>query len=66
MKVGKLAGMCIGGVVVWNPLSLDPSDGVFGRFDLAALCGCRTFNFCLLFVCYIQGNAPKGEGQGQR
>ena len=23
---------------------------MFGRFDLAALCGCRTFNFCL-FVC---------------
>ena len=23
------------------------SDGVFGRFDLAALCGCRTLNFCL-------------------
>ena len=23
-------------------LSLDPSDGVFGRFDLAALCGCHT------------------------
>ena len=21
--------------------------GVFGRFDLAALCGCRTLNFCL-------------------
>ena len=30
-------------------LFLDPSDGVFGRFDLAALCGCRTLNFC--FVC---------------
>ena len=28
-------------------LFLDPSDGVFGRFDLAALCGCRTLNFCL-------------------
>ena len=24
-------------VVVWTPLFLDPSDGVFGRFDLAAL-----------------------------
>ena len=22
--------------MVWNPLFLDPSDGVFGRFDLAA------------------------------
>ena len=33
--------------MVWIPLFLDPSDGVFGRFDLAALCGCRTLNFCL-------------------
>ena len=41
-------------LVVWIPLFLDPSDGVFGRFDLAALCGCRTLNFCL-FVCYVQG-----------
>jgi len=24
-------------LVVWNPLSLAPSDGVFGRSDLAAL-----------------------------
>ena len=23
--------------LVWKPLCLDPSDGVFGRFDLAAL-----------------------------
>ena len=38
-------------LVVWIPLFVDPSDGAFGRFDLAALCGCRTFNFCL-FVCY--------------
>ena len=34
-------------LVVWNPLFLDPSDGVFGRFDLAALCGCHTLNVCL-------------------
>ena len=32
----------------WNPLFLDPSDGVFGRFDLAALCDCHT-----LIVCYV-------------
>ena len=25
---------------------LDPFDGVFGRFDLAALCGCHTLNVC--------------------
>ena len=37
--------------MVWNPLFLDPSDGVFGRFDLAALCGCRTFEEVPLFVC---------------
>ena len=37
-------------LVVWIPLFLDPSAGAFGRFDLAALCGCRTLNFCL-FVC---------------
>ena len=39
-------------LVVWIPLFLDPSDGAFGRFDLAALCGCRTLNFCL-FVLFI-------------
>ena len=33
-------------LVVWKPLCLDPSDGVFGRFDLAALCGCHTLNVC--------------------
>ena len=37
-------------LVVWIPLFLDPSDGVFGRFDLAALCGCRTLNFCLFVM----------------
>ena len=41
-------------LVVWIPLFLDPSDGAFGRFDLAALCGCRTLNFCL-FVCLLSG-----------
>ena len=30
---------------------LDPSDGVFGRFDLAALCGCHTLNVCCC-CCY--------------
>ena len=41
-------------LVVWIPLFLDPSDGAFGRFDLAALCGCRTLNFCL-FVLHLPG-----------
>ena len=43
-------------LVVWIPLFLDPSDGAFGRFDLAALCGCRTLNFCL-FVYIASGKA---------
>ena len=32
-------------LVVWNPSSLDPSDGVFGCFDLAAL--------LRLYVCFF-------------
>ena len=32
---------------------LDPSDGVFGRFDLAALCGCHTLNVCC--CCTVAG-----------
>ena len=44
--------------MVWIPLFLDPSDGVFGRFDLAALCGCRTLNFCLFLFC---GRDAKGD-----
>ena len=32
---------CLGAIlkcmVVWSPLLSDPSDGIFGRFDLAAL-----------------------------
>ena len=38
--------------MVWIPLFLDPSDGVFGRFDLAALCGCRTLHFCLFCLSW--------------
>ena len=47
-------------LVVWIPLSLDPSAGVFGRFDLAALCGCRTLNFCL----FVYGMYQRGQGLG--
>ena len=37
-------------VVVGWWLCLDPSDGVFGRFDLAALCGCHTLNVCFVML----------------
>ena len=38
-------------LVVWTPLFWDPSDGVFGRFDLAALLRLPHLKFfvCLLF-----------------
>jgi hypothetical protein len=47
-----------GTYIIWHSVSgwvvapsvLNPSDGVFGRFDLVALCGCHTLNVCL-FVC---------------
>ena len=48
-------------LVVWIPLFLDPSDGAFGRFDLAALCGCRTLNFCL-FVILMFGHCIQLAG----
>ena len=41
-------------LVVWIPLFLDPSDGAFGRFDLAALCGYRTLNFCLFVMLPVR------------
>ena len=34
-------------IVFW-----DPSDGVFGRFDLAALGGCHTLNVCYVMLCF--------------
>ena len=37
-------------LVVWDPLCLDPSDGVFGRFDLGALCGCHILHVCLFYL----------------
>jgi hypothetical protein len=41
-----------GGAILWNPVEgLD--DGVFGRFDLAALCGCHTLNFVCLLALHI-------------
>jgi hypothetical protein len=35
---------------VTAPFALVPSDGVFGRFDLAALRGCHTLNVCLFVM----------------
>ena len=35
---------------------LDPSDGVFSSFDLAALCDCQTFNVC--YVMFIPSGCP--------
>ena len=45
---------------VWTP-----SDGVFGRFGLAALCGCHTFNVCyVMFVYYASmGWVPSAPGR---
>ena len=40
--------------MVWKPLCLDPSDGVFGRSDLAALCGCHTLNVCGCCCCLVR------------
>ena len=28
-------------------------DGVFGRFHLAALCGCHTLNVSYVMLCYV-------------
>ena len=55
--------MGISQFVVWHPLFLDPSDGVFGRFDLAAPCGCHTLNVCL-FVCLFCPTASQGRIHG--
>ena len=41
---------------------LDPSDGVFGRFDLVALCGCPALNVCL-FACYLVPCCPGNDVQ---
>jgi hypothetical protein len=34
------------------PSVLVPSDGVFGRFDLVALCGCHTLSVCLFVALF--------------
>ena len=56
-------------LVVWIPLFLDPSAGAFGRFDLAALCGCRTLNFFCLsahaFCNTVQSGSRHCKGRRQ-
>jgi hypothetical protein len=47
---GGVGGIQAGWGCVSAPFVLVPSDGLFGRFDLAALCGCHTLNV-YLFVC---------------
>jgi len=37
-------GISAAWLVVWKPLCLDPSDGVFSL----AICGCHTLNFVML------------------
>jgi hypothetical protein len=45
--VGRnLVGKSVSGWVT-APYVLVPSDSVFGRFDLVAMCGCHTLNVCL-------------------
>ena len=46
--------------MVWTPLFLDPSDGVFGRFDLAALAVAAP----LFFVCLFTGIVLAGQLDG--
>ena len=52
-------------LVVWNPLYMDPSDGVCSRFDLTALCGCHTSKVCLFVtVCgsgLLRGHSLPGR-----
>jgi hypothetical protein len=38
---------------------LVPSDGVFGRCDVAVLRGCHTFNVCLF--CFLHFSFPQGD-----
>ena len=63
-SMGPVVGGCRGvpkegWQAAWYPFAwwygthcvLDPSDGVFGRFDLAALGGCHTLNVCYVMLC---------------
>ena len=45
-----LVSICL---VVATHCVLDPSDGVFGRFDLAALGGCHTLNVCYVMLTLL-------------
>ena len=47
-------------------MCLNPSDGVFGCFDLAALCGCHTLNACCFMLCYSSGRSSQGNGSSNQ
>ena len=52
-----LAGIHLLGGTYGTHCVLDPSDGVFGRFDLAALGDCHTLNVCyVMFVINLGSN----------
>ena len=43
---------------------LHPSDGVFGRFYLAALGGCHTLNVCYVMLCMCSCKQTAAERAG--
>jgi hypothetical protein len=53
----------MGSVVAPSVLVPSDQDGVFGRFDLVALCGCHTLNVCL-FVCIDVAMAMSKSSMG--
>ena len=57
----QVCGLVVGGLepIVFGSIRWN-SDGVFGRFELAALCGCRT----LLNVCYVMLCLPCSSALG--
>jgi hypothetical protein len=57
---GGRGGDAADSIWILAPFVLLPSDGVFGRFDLAALCGCHTLYVCL----FVYAGSNSGVCQG--